>query len=77
MVYNNLRPLSSAPSLQPSGPGKRAASQMGGPHQMGSRGYGAKRFDERGKRLPAWQPRKQQGLPHIMEVVHGLVSFSD
>ena len=59
------------------GLGKRAASQMGGPHQMGSRGYGAKRFGERGKRLPAWQPRKQQGLPHIMEVVHGLVSFSD
>ena len=59
------------------GLGKRAASQMGGPHQMGSRGYGAKRFEERGKRLPAWQPLKQQGLPHIMEVVHGLVSFSD
>ncbi len=59
------------------GLGKRAASQMGGPHQMGSRGYGAKRSEERGKRLPDWQPLKQQGLPHIMEVVHGLVSFSD
>lgn len=58
------------------GLGKRAASQMGGPHQMGSRGYGAKRSKERGKRLPAWQPLKQQGLPHSMEVVHGLVSFS-
>ncbi|KAK2830541.1 hypothetical protein Q5P01_018472 [Channa striata] len=56
---------------------KRAASQMGGPHQMGSRGYGAKRFEGRGKRLLAWQPRKQQGLPHSMDVVHGLVSFSD
>lgn len=59
------------------GLGKRAASQMGGPHQMGSRRDGAKRSEERGKRLPAWQPRKQQGLPHSMEVVHGLVSFSD
>lgn len=52
-----------------------AASQMGGPHQMGSRGYGAKRSEGRGKRLPAWQPLKQQGLPHSMEVVHGLVSL--
>lgn len=59
------------------GLGKRAASQMGGPHQMGSRGYGAKRSEGRGKRLPAWQPLKQQGLPHIMEVVHALGSFSD
>lgn len=78
MVYNNLRPLSSALSLQPSGTReKRAASQMGGPHQMGSRGYGAKRFEGRGKRLLAWQPLKQQGLPHSMDVVHGLVSVSD
>lgn len=44
---------------------------------MGSRGYGAKRFEGRGKRLLAWQPLKQQGLPHSMDVVHGLVSFSD
>ncbi|KAK9526676.1 hypothetical protein VZT92_015361 [Zoarces viviparus] len=44
---------------------------------MGSRGDGAKRSDGRGKRLLAWQLLKQQGLPHIMEVVHGLVSFSD
>lgn len=48
---------------------------------MGSHVYGAKRCEERerdgGKRLPAWQPLKQQGLPHIMEVVHGLVSVSD
>lgn len=53
----------------------RAASQMGGPHQMGSRRYGAKHSEERGKRLPAWQPLKQQGLPHSMDVVHGLVSL--
>lgn len=72
--------------LRPSsrlGPGMRAASQMGvcggggGPHQMGSHGHGAKRSEregrEGGKRLPAWQPLKQQGLPHIMEVVHGSV----
>lgn len=32
------------------GLGKRAASQMGGPHQMGSHGYGAKRCEERKKR---------------------------
>lgn len=32
------------------GPGKRAASQMGGPHQMGSRGYGAKRSKEKEER---------------------------
>lgn len=57
------------------GLGKRAASQMGGPHQMGSHDYGAKLSKGRGKRLPAWQPLKQQGLPHSMEVVHGLVSF--
>lgn len=48
---------------------------------MGSHLCGAKRCEEReeegGKRLPAWQPPKQQGLPHIMEVVHGLVSVSD
>lgn len=56
------------------GPGKRAGSQMEGPHQMGSRGYEAKRSKERGKRLSDWQPLKQQGLPHSMEVIHGLVS---
>ena len=50
---------------------------VGGPHQMGSHGYGAKLSEERGKRLPDWQPLKQQGLPHSMEVVHGLVSFYD
>lgn len=32
------------------GLGKRAGSQMGGPHQMGSRGYGAKRSKEREER---------------------------
>lgn len=32
------------------GPGMRAASQMGGPHQMGSNAYGAKRREERKKR---------------------------
>lgn len=32
---------------------------------------------EGGKRLPAWQPRKQQGLPHMMEALHALGSISD
>lgn len=73
-ICGPFRPLCPSSRL---GLGKRAASQMGGPHQMGSRGYGAKRSEGRGKRLPAWQPLKQQGLPHIMDEVHGLVSFSD
>lgn len=59
------------------GPGKRAGSQMEGPHQMDSHGYEAKRSKERGKRLSDWQPLKQQGLPHSMEVIHGPVSFFD
>lgn len=59
------------------GPGKRAGSQMEGPHQMGSHGYEAKCSEERGKSLSDWQPLKQQGLPHSMEVIHEPVSFFD
>lgn len=66
------------------GLGKRAASQMGvggvweggtsdGLPWLWSQTLGR----ERGKRLPAWQPLKQQGLPHIMAAVHGSGSFSD
>lgn len=61
--------------------GRELLVRWGGPHQMGSHVYGAKRCEERekegGKRLPAWQPPKQQGLPHTMEVVHGLGSIFD
>lgn len=60
------------------GPGKRAARQMGGPHQMGSHGQRAKLQEKgEGRGCLVWQPLKQQGLPHSMDVVHGLVSFSD
>lgn len=62
------------------GLGKRAASQMGGTTSDGLPWLWSQTLQregrEGGKRLPAWQPLKQQGLPHTMEVVHGLVSFS-
>lgn len=81
MLYNNLRPLSSALSLQPSGPGEESCSSDGGTTSDGLQWLWSQTLrreeKEGGKRLPAWQPPKQQGLPHMMETLHGLVSSSD
>lgn len=68
-------------SLQPSGPRGReplvrweGLSDRRGPRQMGSRVHCAKHSGrEREREGRAWQPLKQQGLPHIVDAVHALV----